>query len=305
MEITKDAYYFSHDSNAKDDPKCVDLIESLGLEGYGIFWVIIEILRDQPEYKYPLKLLPALARKYNTTFEKVKAVVFNYGLFQLEDDEKFFSESLNRRMGKLADRREKNKKAIEARWQKQKLLSSKNTDVIQTNYECNTDVLPTYYDRNTSKVKESKVQYSKVDQSKVKHDLDHDLDQKSKKQQDEGEIFQFFSNNICPISPFQSQIISTHLDEGMEPKLILEVLKDSVGKSEKWTWVKKVLENNVAKGVYTFEKYVFEKNNRDKKTDQVQASKLYPKFETTEEEYLDFIRCNPPKKNPFIDEGDT
>jgi len=84
----KDAYYFSHDSNAKDDPKCVLLIEQLGLEGYGIFWVLIETLRDQPEYKYPLALIPALARRYNTTAVKTMHVISDYGLFQktLADD---------------------------------------------------------------------------------------------------------------------------------------------------------------------------------------------------------------------------
>jgi hypothetical protein len=38
----------------------VILIEQLGLEGYGIFWMIIETLRDQPGYQYPLILIPAL-----------------------------------------------------------------------------------------------------------------------------------------------------------------------------------------------------------------------------------------------------
>ena len=33
----KDAYYFSHDANAQDDPKCMLLIDQMGLEGYGIF----------------------------------------------------------------------------------------------------------------------------------------------------------------------------------------------------------------------------------------------------------------------------
>ena len=37
--------YFPHDSNAKDDPKCMVLIDQLGMEGYGIYWVLIE-LRD-------------------------------------------------------------------------------------------------------------------------------------------------------------------------------------------------------------------------------------------------------------------
>lgn len=100
----KEAYYFSHDSNAKDDPKCVLLIEQLGLEGYGIFWVLIEVLRDQPEYKYPLGLIPSLARKYNTTSEKMRTVVNNYGLFTVDEND-FFSMSLIDRMEQANVRR--------------------------------------------------------------------------------------------------------------------------------------------------------------------------------------------------------
>ncbi len=55
--MAKDAYYFSHDSNAKDDPKCMLLIEELQLEGYGIYWVLIETLREQENFKYPLKMI--------------------------------------------------------------------------------------------------------------------------------------------------------------------------------------------------------------------------------------------------------
>lgn len=101
----KDAYYFSHDSNAKDDPKCVLLIEQLGLEGYGIYWVLVEILREQPSYKYPLNLLPALARRFNSTHEKFKAVVFSYDLFTVENEMLFFSNSLIERMNVLEEKR--------------------------------------------------------------------------------------------------------------------------------------------------------------------------------------------------------
>lgn len=96
--MSKDAFYFSHDSNAKDDPKCSMLIEQLGLEGYGIYWVLVEVLRDQPGYRYPLSMLPIIARKYNTTAEKVRVVIGNYGLFVVTDDDFFLSESLCRRM---------------------------------------------------------------------------------------------------------------------------------------------------------------------------------------------------------------
>lgn len=118
--VRKDICYFSHDSNAKDDPKCVLLIEQLGLEGYGIFWVLVETLREQPEFKYPLKLIPALARRYNTTTEKMKTVVSAYDLFLIENDTFFFSQSLNRRMDLYLDKRkrlsEAGKKGNEKRW---------------------------------------------------------------------------------------------------------------------------------------------------------------------------------------------
>lgn len=141
----KDAYYFSHDSNAKDDPKCVLLIEQLGMEGYGIFWVLIETLREQPGYKYPLVLIPALARRYNTTAEKVKTVVMQYGFFEVENDEFFFSPSLNRRMEKLEQTRELRRLAGKKSAEKRLVTNTCSTNAEQMLNEC-----------STSKVKKSK-----------------------------------------------------------------------------------------------------------------------------------------------------
>jgi hypothetical protein len=122
--MNKDAYWFKHDSNAKDDPKCIILIEELGLEGYGIFWILIETLRDQPELEADLRILPALARRYNTSFEKVKAVVYRYDLFEIEDDKFFFSPSLKKRMIPLIEKKKKlieaGKKGANKRWNKGK-----------------------------------------------------------------------------------------------------------------------------------------------------------------------------------------
>lgn len=103
--MKKDAYYFPHDSNAKDDPDCMILIEELGLEGYGIFWVLVETLRDQENYKAPLKIIPGLARRYNTTSEKMKAVVVRYNLFIIEEEAFFYSEALIKKMEPLKRKR--------------------------------------------------------------------------------------------------------------------------------------------------------------------------------------------------------
>lgn len=144
--MSKDCYYFPHDSNAKDDPKCVLMIEQLGMEGYGIYWMLVEALRDQPDYTYPVANIPALARRYNTSAEKVRTVVYNYELFTVKEDKIFFSESLNRRMLVFNENRAKRSAAgrlgMARRWG--------DNNVITPLLQSNSTVI-------TSKVKEIKV----------------------------------------------------------------------------------------------------------------------------------------------------
>lgn len=98
--------WFSHDCNAKDDPKIILLIDELGLEGFGIFWVLIETLRAQKGYKLQLKAVDALARRYNTTSQKMRVVIESYDLFMIDGDQFFFSPSLLRRMQKWDEKRQ-------------------------------------------------------------------------------------------------------------------------------------------------------------------------------------------------------
>ncbi|MDH6358907.1 Lin1244/Lin1753 domain-containing protein [Parabacteroides sp. PF5-9] len=98
MENFRNNICFPHDSNANNDPKCMLLVDQWGLEGYGIFWVLMEVLGNQPDFKYPLKLVPSLARKYNTTETKILTVIKKYDLFKIDENGFFYSESLNRHM---------------------------------------------------------------------------------------------------------------------------------------------------------------------------------------------------------------
>ena len=154
----KDAFYFPHDSNAKDDPKCSMLIEQLGLEGYGIYWVLIETLRDQPSYRYPLSMLPIIARKYNTTAEKVRVVVGNYGLFTVTTDEFFLSDSLCRRMEKWDAKRIQASEAGKISAQKRLLLNVGSTDVQRTLNE-----------RSTNKRREEKIKEDNTNKEGIKN----------------------------------------------------------------------------------------------------------------------------------------
>ncbi len=165
----KTGSYFPHDSNAKDDPKCMLLIDQLGLEGYGIFWMLIETLRDQPEFSYPLNHTSILAKRYNTSKEKIDIVIYNFNLFQINNDIFFYSESLINRMAEIATKKLKQsdggKKGMLNRWKNNQLQLSDNhavNNLVITNLENENNLLI------TSKVKESKVKESKVKESKVK-----------------------------------------------------------------------------------------------------------------------------------------
>lgn len=93
----KDAYWFPHDANAQDDPKCMLLIDQLGMEGYGIYWALIERLRNEKDFSLPITLLNAFSKRWYSSKEKIEAVVKNYELFVIEND-RFFSQRLKNSM---------------------------------------------------------------------------------------------------------------------------------------------------------------------------------------------------------------
>lgn len=99
----KEAYYFSHDANARHDPKCSALIADYGMEGYGVFWMLIEIMAEQRDYKlekFP-KLYEGLARQMRLEADRVRSIIeamlHDYELL-LQDEKSIWSESLLRRM---------------------------------------------------------------------------------------------------------------------------------------------------------------------------------------------------------------
>ena len=110
--MAKEAYYFSHDANSQDDPKCMVLIDQLGMEGYGIFWALIEKLRAEKGYQLPLATIPAFAKRWGTSKEKVETVVKNYNLFKIKQNY-FYSYRLKKSM---EEKTERAKLSASARW---------------------------------------------------------------------------------------------------------------------------------------------------------------------------------------------
>jgi uncharacterized phage protein (TIGR02220 family) len=125
--LPKDAYYFSHDANARHDPKIIALRSVYGAEGYGWYWMIIEMMREQENYRLSLNssryTFQILSNQLQCTPEKAKQFIDDcideFGLFQ-SDGDSFWSESLVKRMEKMEELREifsnAGKKGAKKRW---------------------------------------------------------------------------------------------------------------------------------------------------------------------------------------------
>lgn len=112
--------YFSHDSNARNSDKLIKVRMDLGAEGYGIFFMLIERLREEEGYKSTTNY-KILEFDLKADSEKIKQVVENYDLFKITEDGKYFySDSFNDRM-EMMDLKSKKlaaagKRGAEKRW---------------------------------------------------------------------------------------------------------------------------------------------------------------------------------------------
>ena len=105
--MTKDAYYFSHDSNAFHDPKIIKMVMELGLISYGIYWVIVENLRNEQEYRLHKDDIQTIAYQCRCEEAIVEQIISKYQLFIYNEKGHFYSESLNKRMEIMDELKEK------------------------------------------------------------------------------------------------------------------------------------------------------------------------------------------------------
>lgn len=159
--------YFPHDSNARNSDKLLPVRMKYGAEGYGIYFMLLERLRDEPTYT-SIKDYNILAFDLRVDAQKIKAVIEDFGLFAFTDDGKcFYSEGFMKRM-KIKDSKSKarsnaGKKGAEKRWNEQKNGKAMAKPSLNNGKAM---AKPYQNDGKESKVKESKVKKSKVKQSK-------------------------------------------------------------------------------------------------------------------------------------------
>ena len=268
--------YFSHDSNARNSDKLMKVRMKLGAEGYGIFFMLIERLREEEGYKSTIDY-DTLAFDLRVEPEKVKQVVENYDLFKFtEDGNYFYSDSFNERMEMMdvraQQRKSKAKKAAEARWNKQSEDTS-NAQALPKQCSSNAQALLNHANKiklNKIKLNKIKLNKTKLNKSKVvvaetnetKNLADEPATTTEHKQI--SDVLNFYENHFGMTSDYIRQSILKWCND-LNPELVKRALEISVEDNVlKFRYANAILVDWASKGIDTLEKALAEGNARQK-----------------------------------------
>ena len=266
--------YFSHDSNARNSDKLMKVRMKLGAEGYGIFFMLIERLREEEGYKSTIDY-DALAFDLRVEPEKVKQVVENYDLFKITEDGKYFySDSFNERMemmdAKRKKRAEAGKKGAEKRWENRQNDSNangkaiampkqndSNAIAIPKQSQCDTNGEPMAFDGNKIKLNKIKLNKTKLNKNKPV------TSSGGSPNNDVQELIDVYQENFGVVN----SIVQLELKEKLDvygKEMILESFKRTIGKDKPFQYMRGIWEKWKDNGITTIEQAKQFKTN-DKK----------------------------------------
>ena len=162
--------YFPHDSNARNSDKIIRLRMRHKSAGYGVYFMILERLRDEPDYM-SVKDYNMIAFDLREDASLIKSVVEDFGLFVFTEDGKYFySESFKRRM-EIKD--EKNKKRSEAgkiglekRWNKSEKIA-KDTKSVANATKNDSNAIANVSENDSKKRKEKESNNTSSDEEDI------------------------------------------------------------------------------------------------------------------------------------------
>ena len=142
--------YFSHDYNARTDPKLVRMVMKSGLDSLAIYWCVIEMLYEQDGY-IKLDYIDNIAFELHTQSDRITDVLKNYDLFKFKEDS-FYSDSVLKRLELRDEISRKNSDNAKAGWKKRRSVDANG--------------MRPHSDRNAIKVNKSKVKELNIEFSK-------------------------------------------------------------------------------------------------------------------------------------------
>lgn len=264
--MAKDTYYFSHDVNASNDPKIIVMKELCGVISYAWWWILIEQLAAQEEYKLPMDKITftglgiAFGMKQNeanasnneaklSTAKQAEAYV-NLLINECElletDGEFFWSPSLLRRnLLRKKKQEEISKKRSEAGrlgGLKSGKARSKTKQMLEAN-EAN--------EANEAKGKERKgnnsysYSYGDARENENSENVLTMFDENSNKQDPYKNVFKIYMNDVGEISSITKEKLEYLVNDFGEDEVITAISKASeVGKAS-IAYITAILNNNI------------------------------------------------------------
>lgn len=262
----RDVYYFSHDVNASNDPKIIVMKELCGVIAYAWWWILIEQLAVQEDYKLPMDKITftglgiafgmkqneanASSNEANANKTKQAEAFINLLINECElletDGEYFWSPSLVRRnllrKNKQVEISRKRSEAGRLGGLKSAEQRSKTKQMLQAN-EAN--------EANQAKGKERKgniysYSYNSDAENKKSEELLHMFDDEPPKKHDPYKnVFKIYMNDVGEISSVTKEKLECLVNDFGENEVINAISKSSeVGKAS-IAYITAVLNNKI------------------------------------------------------------
>lgn len=264
--MAKDTYYFSHDVNASNDPKIIVMKELCGVISYAWWWILIEQLAAQEEYKLPMDKITftglgiAFGMKQNeaiassneaklSTAKQAEAYV-NLLIDECElletDGEFFWSPSLLRRnLLRKKKQEEISKKRSEAGrlgGLKSGKARSKTKQLLEAN-EAN--------EANEAKGKERKgnnsysYSYGDARENENSENVLTMFDENSNKQDPYKNVFKIYMNDVGEISSITKEKLEYLVNDFGEDEVITAISKASEAGKASIAYITAILNNKI------------------------------------------------------------
>lgn len=261
----RDVYYFSHDVNASNDPKIIVMKELCGVIAYAWWWILIEQLAVQEDYKLPMDKITftglgiafgmkqneanASSNEANASKTKQAEAFINLLINECElletDGEYFWSPSLVRRnllrKNKQVEISRKRSEAGRLGGLKSAEQRSKTKQMLQAN-EAN--------EANQAKGKERKGNIYSYSYNEAHENEKSDKDilsvfDESKKNDPYKNVFKIYMNDVGELSPMTKEKLECLVNDFGENEVINAISKSSeVGKAS-IAYITAVLNNKI------------------------------------------------------------
>lgn len=219
--MAKETYYFSHDSNARNDEKILMLRAEHGWQGYGLYWALLEMMFEAKETCLSHAKVKGIAISYNVDITLLQSVINTCEAERLfvSDGVVFWSDSLRDRKQKFLELRQQRadagKKGMAKRWGSDNGVITKNNGVI-------TEVGSVITKNN--KVKESKEKEKKEKEKKENESKDDD----SPTTITLSDAIKTFNQNIHLITPLEAEKLEAYIEDGFDATVITYAIQKAV-----------------------------------------------------------------------------